>query len=76
MIFSICSSCLCILSHWLNEGHTLGKVWKDISIKFSKQAFLSGLSLKLTSWLRCISWRHVKIKSVKKKGKKSPNFER
>ena len=34
---------------WLNEGHTVGKVWKDTSIKSSKQAFLSGFSLGLTS---------------------------
>ena len=34
---------------WINERHTVGKVWKDTSIKSSKQAFLSGLSSGLTS---------------------------
>ena len=34
---------------WLNEGHTVDKVWKDTSIKSSKQAFLSCLSSGLTS---------------------------
>lgn len=34
---------------WVNAGHTVSKIWKDASIKSSKQAFLSGLSSGLTS---------------------------
>lgn len=34
---------------WVNAGHTVTKVWKDASIKSSKQAFLSGLSTGLKS---------------------------
>lgn len=34
---------------WVNAGHTVSKVWKDTSVKSSKQAFLSGLSTGLKS---------------------------
>ena len=39
----------CMDETWLNEEHTVGKVWKDTSIKSSKQVFLFGLSSVLTS---------------------------
>lgn len=29
---------------WLNAGHTKNKLWKDITVKSRKEAFLSGLS--------------------------------
>lgn len=29
---------------WLNEGHTESKVWQDLSVESSRQAFLQGLS--------------------------------
>lgn len=29
---------------WLNEGHTVKKVWQDLSITSSRQAFLDGFS--------------------------------
>lgn len=29
---------------WLNEGHTVMKVWQDLSIESSRQAFIDGLS--------------------------------
>lgn len=29
---------------WLNEGHTVGKVWQDLNIKSSRQAFMEGFS--------------------------------
>lgn len=29
---------------WLNEGHTVNKVWQDLSITSSRQAFMEGLS--------------------------------
>ena len=29
---------------WLNAGHTRTHVWKDETVKSSRQAFLSGLS--------------------------------
>lgn len=29
---------------WLNEGHTVSKVWQDLNVKSSRQAFLDGFS--------------------------------
>lgn len=29
---------------WVNEGHTVGKVWQDLEIKSKRQAFLEGFS--------------------------------
>lgn len=34
---------------WLNEGYTVSKVWQDLNIKNSRQAFLEGFSTGLKS---------------------------
>lgn len=34
---------------WLNEGHTVGKVWQDLNIRSSRQAFMEGFSRGLSN---------------------------
>lgn len=34
---------------WLNEGYTVSKVWQDLNIKNSQQAFMEGFSTGLNS---------------------------
>lgn len=34
---------------WLNEGHTRSKVWQDLNVTSSRQAFLDGYSIGLKS---------------------------